>query len=84
MSRSPLRSAIGGLILAFLAVSAVYSGGFFGLGVGPATALLLTVPSTGLVTLGITRQDLGWRTPSLMLLATFAGGVVAGLAVGAL
>lgn len=31
MSRSPLRSAIGGLILAFLAVSAVYSGGFFGL-----------------------------------------------------
>lgn len=55
-----------------------------GLGVGPATALLLTVPSTGLVTLGITRQDLGWRTPSLMLLATFAGGVVAGLAVGAL
>ncbi|MBA3421987.1 MAG: DM13 domain-containing protein [Thermoleophilaceae bacterium] len=31
MSRSPLRSALGGLIVAFLAVSAVYSGGFFGL-----------------------------------------------------
>ncbi|MBA3421988.1 MAG: permease [Thermoleophilaceae bacterium] len=55
-----------------------------GLGIGPATALLLTVPSTGLVTLGIVRQDLGWRTPGLMLLTTFAGGVVAGLAVGAL
>jgi uncharacterized protein len=54
-----------------------------GLGVGPATALLLTVPSTGLVTLGIVRQDLGSRTPGLMLLATFAGGVVAGLAEGA-
>lgn len=55
-----------------------------GLGVGPAIAPLLTVPSTGLVTLGITRQDLGWRTPSLMLVTTFVGGVVAGLAVGAL
>ena len=31
MRRSSLRSALGGLIVAFLAVSAVYGGGFFGL-----------------------------------------------------
>lgn len=54
-----------------------------GLGAGPATALLLTLPSTGLVTLGITRRDFGWRVPSLMLLATFVGGVIASMIVGA-
>lgn len=53
-----------------------------GLGEGPATALLVTAPSAGLVTLGITRTDLGWRTPGLLLAGTFVGGVVAGAVVG--
>lgn len=55
-----------------------------GLGEGPATALLVTAPSAGLVTLGITRTDLGWRTPGLLLVGTFIGGVVAGAVVGGL
>ena len=55
-----------------------------GLDVGAATALLLTAPSAGLVTLGITRSDLGWRPPGLLLVGTFAGGLAGGLAVGAL
>ncbi len=54
-----------------------------GLDIGPATALLLTAPSAGVVTLGITRRELGWRPPGLLLLGTLAGGVLAGLLVGA-
>jgi uncharacterized membrane protein YraQ (UPF0718 family) len=53
-----------------------------GLDVGPATALLVTAPSAGLVTLGVTRRELGWRSPGLLLLGTLAGGVIAGLVVG--
>jgi uncharacterized membrane protein YraQ (UPF0718 family) len=63
------------LVLAILAL---------GFGAGPATALLLTVPSTGLVTFGITRKELGWKVPALMLLATFVLGTTAGLVVNAL
>lgn len=55
-----------------------------GLGAGPAAALLVTAPSTGLVTLAITRRELGWRTPLLMLAGTFIGGTIAGLVVSAL
>ena len=55
-----------------------------GVGLAPATALLLTAPSAGVVTLGITRRELGWRPPALLLLGTFAGGVAGGLVVGAL
>lgn len=55
-----------------------------GLGVGPATALLLTAPSAGIVTFGIVRRELGWKVPALLLLATFAGGTAAGLIVDAL
>ena len=54
-----------------------------GLGIGPATALLLTAPSAGVVTLGITRRELGWRPPGLLLLGTFAGGIVGGLLLAA-
>ena len=55
-----------------------------GVGLDPATALLLTAPSAGVVTFGITRRDLGWRPPGLLLVGTFIGGVTAGLLVGAL
>ena len=51
MRRSSVRSALGGLILAFLGVSAVYGGGFFGLRDAlppPATkAATATGPSSG-------------------------------------
>ncbi|MGH9151007.1 MAG: permease [Acidimicrobiales bacterium] len=57
---------------------------YLGLAVGPATALLVTAPSAGLITLALARRDLGWRTLALLLGATFAGGVVAGAVVGAL
>ena len=55
-----------------------------GLDLGPVTALLLTAPSAGVVTLGITRRELGWRSPGLLLLGTFCGGVIGGLVVSAL
>jgi len=55
-----------------------------GLDIGPATALLLTAPSAGVVTLAVTRKALGWRPPGLLLLATFAVGSTVGLIAGAL
>jgi uncharacterized protein len=55
-----------------------------GLGTGPATALLLTAPSAGLITLLVLKKDLGWRIPALMLLATFVLGSLAGVIAGSL
>lgn len=57
---------------------------YLGLDAGAATALLVTAPSAGLITLGVTRAELGWRTPLLLMAGTFVGGVVAGAVVGAL
>ncbi len=57
---------------------------YLGLDSGPATAVLVTAPSAGLITLALVRKDLGWRTPLLLIAATFVGGVVAGTVVGAL
>lgn len=80
MSRSPLRSAIGGLILAFLAVSAVYSGGFFGLrdalpppatkagtATGPASGAFTSTSSAA--TPASARRSLPWWQP----VETFSG-----------
>ncbi len=80
MSRSPLRSAIGGLILAFLAVSAVYSGGFFGLrdalpppatkagtATGPASGAFTSTSSAA--TPASARRSQPWWQP----VATFSG-----------
>ncbi len=53
-----------------------------GVGPGPAAALLLAAPSAGIATLVLTRRDLGWRPPALVLAATFAGAIAGGLAVG--
>lgn len=60
--------------------------GLLALGLDPAagTALLLTAPSAGVVTFVLTRKALGWRPPALLLLGTFLGGVLGGVAVGAL
>lgn len=55
-----------------------------GLGVGPATALLLAAPSSGIVTFVLLRRDLGWRIPGLLLLGTFALASLAGLIVNLL
>jgi uncharacterized membrane protein YraQ (UPF0718 family) len=55
-----------------------------GVGVGPAAALLVTAPSAGLVTLAVTRADLGWRPVAVLLAGTFAGGVAAGVLVSLL
>jgi uncharacterized membrane protein YraQ (UPF0718 family) len=57
---------------------------YLGLDAGPATALLVTAPSAGVITLGVTRGELGWRTPLLLMAGTFVGGVVAGMVVNAL
>lgn len=57
---------------------------FLGLEAGPATALLVTAPSAGVITFGVTRSELGWRTPVLLMAGTFVGGVVAGTVVSAL
>lgn len=55
-----------------------------GLGEGAATAILLTVPSTGLITFGVTRREYGWKVPGSMMAATFALGSAAGFLVRAL
>ncbi len=55
-----------------------------GLGIGPATALLLTAPSSGVVTFMLLRRDLGWKTPALLLGGTFVFGSLAGLIVNSL
>ncbi|HVM15659.1 MAG TPA: permease, partial [Egibacteraceae bacterium] len=57
---------------------------YLGLGLGPATALLLTAPAPGLITLAITRRELGWRPPTLLMGGTFVAGIVGGLATAAL
>ena len=55
-----------------------------GLGAGPATALLLTLPSTGLITLALTRKAYGWRIPASLLGSTFAFAIGASVLVEAL
>lgn len=52
-----------------------------GLGAGPATALLLTAPSSGLITFVLMRRDLGLKVPGMLLGGTFLLGSLAGLIV---
>lgn len=52
-----------------------------GLGTGPATALLLTAPSSGLVTFVLMRRDLGSKIPAMLLGGTFLLGTLSGLIV---
>jgi uncharacterized membrane protein YraQ (UPF0718 family) len=57
---------------------------FLGLGVGPAVALLITAPAPGLITLALTRRELGWRAPFVLMAGTFTAGVTGGVLLGAL
>lgn len=52
-----------------------------GLAPGAATALLLTAPSAGVVTLVLLRRELGWQVPLKLLAGTFVLGALAGLIV---
>ncbi len=57
---------------------------YLGLGAGPATAVLLTAPAPGLITLALTRREMGWRPPAVLMAGTFVGGIVGGIIVGSL
>lgn len=57
---------------------------YLGLGTGPATAVLLAAPAPGLITLAITRRELGWRPPAVLMGGTLLAGIVGGLATAAL
>lgn len=54
---------------------------FIGMGMGPATALLITAPSVSIVTYYMLRKDTGHLPPLLLMGATFLVGVAAGLLV---
>lgn len=55
-----------------------------GLGSGPATALLLTAPSAGIITFVLLRGELGSKVPTKLLAGTFVLGSLFGLIVNAL
>ena len=55
-----------------------------GLSPGAATALLVTIPSAGLITFTLTRKEFGWQIPAALLSSTLVLGVVAGVLVEAL
>lgn len=57
---------------------------YLGLGVGPAVALLITAPAPGLITLALTRRELGWRPSAVLMAGTMVGGVTGGLLLSAL
>jgi uncharacterized membrane protein YraQ (UPF0718 family) len=56
----------------------------FGIGVGPAAALLMTLPPISLPSIAMTARSLGRRVILMMSLIVFAVGVVGGLAAVAL
>jgi hypothetical protein len=52
-----------------------------GMGMGPATALLITAPAMSVVTWFMLRKETGGLAPGLLLAFTFAVGALAGLVV---
>lgn len=54
---------------------------FLGMGLGPATALLITAPSVSIVSFFMLRKDVGALPPLLLMGATFLLGITAGLVV---
>jgi len=54
---------------------------FIGMGLGPATVLLVTAPSVSIVSYFMLKKDVGHTAPLLLMAATFMVGVCTGLTV---
>lgn len=54
---------------------------FIGMGLGPASALLVTAPSVSIVSYFMLKKDVGHAAPLLLMAATFFIGIVTGLIV---
>lgn len=54
---------------------------FIGMGIGPASALLVTAPSVSIVTYFMLKKDVGHIAPLLLMGATFIFGILTGLIV---
>lgn len=54
---------------------------FIGMGLGPATALLVTAPSVSIVSYFMLKKDVGHAAPLLLMGATFLMGIATGLTV---
>lgn len=54
---------------------------FIGMGLGPASALIVTAPSVSIVSYFMLKKDVGHAAPLLLMAATFIVGICTGLAV---
>jgi uncharacterized membrane protein YraQ (UPF0718 family) len=54
---------------------------FIGMGLGPASALLVTAPSVSIVSYFMLKKDVGHTAPLLLMAATFVIGIATGLTV---
>lgn len=54
---------------------------FVGMGLGPASALLVTAPSVSIVSYFMLKKDVGHTAPLLLMVATFLMGIATGLTV---
>lgn len=54
---------------------------FIGMGLGPASALIVTAPSVSIVSYFMLKKDVGHAAPLLLMAATFIVGVCTGLTV---
>ncbi len=54
---------------------------FIGMGLGPASALIVTAPSVSIVSYFMLKKDVGHAAPLLLMAATFVVGIITGLTV---
>lgn len=54
---------------------------FIGMGLGPASALIVTAPSVSIVSYFMLKKDVGRAAPLLLMAATFVVGIITGLTV---
>ncbi len=54
---------------------------FIGMGLGPATVLIVTAPSVSIVSYFMLKKDVGHAAPLLLMVATFLMGIATGLTV---